>query len=234
MKCQRGEPVSYLRLELYGLGELPEPEAGEIAEHLAACSACSACYERVSAPVPPLSLPLPAAKPQAPRRAGWRARAVWAAGSVVSAALGAWLLLMPREAGLVERGSVKGGSMSMELVRVDAEGRQLAATHFAAGDRFKVSLSCAAEGAPEASVLVFQAGETFVAMPPHALGSCGNHRTLPGAFRLTGESAAEVCVVLSNASGAAELANMREKTALPEPHACVILQPETRPRETNR
>lgn len=230
MKCQRGEPVSWLRLELYGLGELPEAEAREIAEHLAACGACQACFERTALPAPPLGLPLPAAKP---RRVAWRAHAVWAAGSVVSAALGAWLLWMPSQGDLAgrpgSRASVKGGDMSMELLRLDAQGRQLAATHFAPGDRFKVSLSCAAEVAPEASVLVFQAGQTFVAMPPHALGSCGNHRTLPGAFRLTGESAAEVCVVLSDPGGAAALANAREKAALPEPHACALLAPEPSP-----
>ncbi|MCA9675926.1 MAG: zf-HC2 domain-containing protein, partial [Myxococcales bacterium] len=41
------EPVSWLRLERYALGELPGPLAREVAAHLAGCPACRACLDRI-------------------------------------------------------------------------------------------------------------------------------------------------------------------------------------------
>lgn len=44
-----GEPVSYLRLERFELHELPAEEQRSVADHLAQCATCRACYERIHA-----------------------------------------------------------------------------------------------------------------------------------------------------------------------------------------
>ncbi|MGH7293845.1 MAG: zf-HC2 domain-containing protein, partial [Polyangiaceae bacterium] len=57
------EPISWLRLERYHLGELRGAERQAIADHLAACEACAACLARIEqddAVALPVLPPLPA------------------------------------------------------------------------------------------------------------------------------------------------------------------------------
>ncbi|MCB9559996.1 MAG: zf-HC2 domain-containing protein [Kofleriaceae bacterium] len=73
------EPVSWLRLERYALGELPGPLAREVAAHLAGCPACRACLDRIERDEVALpALPFAVATTAAARPAGTTARPWWA------------------------------------------------------------------------------------------------------------------------------------------------------------
>lgn len=107
-----GEPISYLRLERYGLGELSPVERQRIREHLAACAVCRGCFERVQADTRASDLawltsrlelapPVAGAKAvmmPAPSRgwAGWRSWIAWGGGALgAGLALGLALMILP-------------------------------------------------------------------------------------------------------------------------------------------
>jgi hypothetical protein len=118
----------------------------------------------------------------------------------------------------------KGGELALELVRVDTAGRQLDASRFAPDDRFKVLVTCAPGSETRAALVVFQDGETSLAIEPQPLAACGNRRALEGAFQLRG-GPAEVCVVLSEAT-ASQLMAAASPEALLGARACLKLTPE--------
>lgn len=231
MKRCTSEPVSWLRLERYELGELPASETRAIELHLAECAVCRDCFLHISAgAAPALELgpdleppqrvaPPPSAAKSRGRLAGWLR-----GGALASAALAAWLMLSQRTLAPHTAPGVKGGELALELVRVDGAGQTLEPTHFAPDDRWKALVTCAPGSEAPAALVVFQDGETSLPLEPEPLASCGNRRALSGAFRLRG-GPAEVCVVLSNASSQ-QLMAAASQASLPSAHACVTLTPE--------
>lgn len=105
----------------------------------------------------------------------------------------ALLLLAP-----LERQHAKGGELALELVRMGPEGQLRTPDSFLEEDRFKVLLTCPPGSSGYADVLVFQAGRASVPLEVQRIDSCGNRRTLQGAFRLTGSAPSEICVFLSS------------------------------------
>ena len=221
-----GQPVSYLRLERYNLRELPTAEHARVAEHLAQCPSCRACYERlraddrveqVAAWTARLSA-APAPQPRAARRGrGW----LWGAGAVAASLAGLLFVWPSQPSPRPWATELKGGDLALELTRVDAQGQLLDPTRFAPGDRWKIALSCPPSLAGAVRVRAFQADERFEPLPPQSLASCGNRRLLTGAFQLDGEAAVDVCVVL----GDADLDAARSPAELPEPHVCARVEP---------
>jgi hypothetical protein len=225
-----GEPVSWLRLERYELGELPASDARAVATHLAECAVCRACFVHITADArgaielgPDLEPPQRVAPPPSAAKRRSRLAAWLGGGALASAALAAWLMVSQRAAAPHGSPSVKGGELALELVRVDGAGRQLEATHFAPDDRWKALVSCAPGAEGRVAVLVFQDGETSLPLPPQPLESCGNRRPLAGAFRLRG-GPAQVCVVRSEAP-TSQLMAATSPDALPGSHACLQLTP---------
>ena len=227
-----GEPVSYFRLERYELSELPKDEQRSVAEHLAQCPTCRACYERMQADgreqdlaalLARLQKPPPNAAARAPR---W----LWGTGALALSLIGLLAVLRgsPATQPMASSGApqTKGDGLALELTRVDARGQQLDPSHFAPGDRWKVTVSCPPALAGTARVLVFQAGEMFEPLPAQILESCGNRRALSGAFHLDGGAPVDVCVLL----GDADVTTARSRDALPEPHVCARIEPLARAR----
>jgi len=202
-------PVSWLRLERYALGELAGGERGEIAAHLAGCARCRACADRIAADAQRKFAPLPtvgAARSPAPapalswrerlRRAwpGWRYALV--AGAATAFAL--TFALRPREPPR-ERGArlvaVKGGDVTVELVRERDGSIAWESTAFARGDRFELLLTCAPPLQVHADLVVIQGdGPSFPGAPTSI--RCGNRVPVPPAFQITGPGGATVCVLL--------------------------------------
>jgi hypothetical protein len=213
-----GEPVSYLRLERYNLHELPAEDDRRVAEHLAQCATCRACFERLQADGREQDLVALVAPPPraAARPRGW----LWGAGAI-AASLAGLLFVMHAEPGLQPMGLVKGGDLALELTRMDAQGQLLDPTRFAQGDRFKIALSCPPALAGRVRVLAFQAGEIFEPLPTQQLESCGNRRALAGAFQLDGSAPVELCVML----GEQGPGSARSRDALPDPHVCTRIEP---------
>jgi hypothetical protein len=228
------EPVSYFRLERYGLRELPAEEDRRVAEHLAQCPICRACYERLQADgrereVAALLAELGhAAQPKAAGRArSW----LWGSGALVGCVAVLLFVLRPQPSPqpvATAPATAKGAGLALELTRMDTQGQMLDPTWFAPSDRWKLSLSCPPALSGKVRVLVFQAGEAFEPMPPQALESCGNRRALSGAFQLDGKVPVDVCVVLQTADQTADhldLTTARSPDALPEPYVCARVEP---------
>jgi hypothetical protein len=215
MSCV-SEPVSYLRLERYNLHELPAAEESRVAEHLARCPVCRACYARIQADARDADVALLAAKlsrPVSPPKAATR-RGIYVT-LLASAACLMLFLLEP-----LARDGTKGGELALELVRMSSAGQLLEPTHFAPGDRFKLAVSCPPELAGSVRVLAFQGSEVFEPVAAQALPECGNRRTLTGAWQLDGSEPVELCVVFGAGTSA-----LRLREALPESHVCAHVAP---------
>ena len=183
-----GEPISWLRLEGYHLGQLEDADRARVAEHLAACPACAECVKRLEADD---------AKPLAPMKVVplRRRRLGWAAGALAAAAA---LALVVR-AQLPDSGAsrVKGSEVAFSLVRDD--GQRIDGTDgvFRDGDAFEALVTCAPPSRAHFDLVVYDAkGASFPLEAPLDF-SCGNSRRLPGAFRLVGAEPQRVCLVWS-------------------------------------
>jgi hypothetical protein len=222
-----GEPVSYFRLERYSLHELPAEEDRSVAAHLEQCAVCRACYERIQADARDSDLAALAAQisqlPAAARPR--RARALWGVTALAASVACMLFVLRPQPAvpGIATESTTKGDGLALELVRRGAEGQLLEPTHFAAGDRFKLLLTCPPSSAGSVRVLVFQGGASFEPIAAQRLDTCGNRRPLAGAWGLDGVEAIELCAVFAEAS--LDVSALRTAEELPAPHVCVRVSP---------
>ena len=192
-----GEPVSWLRLERFALGELPAEERSRVRDHLERCPACQACLESIRAEPAPVLRPLPS-----PTRAPARRGFVWlGAAAAVLASVLLVLLLWPAAPGghgmLPSRIAVKGGELAVVLVRERAGATQQNPETFAPGDRFKALLTCPPPGEPAVELVVLQGGEVFFPLPLQRI-ACGNEVALPGAFSLDDDDEALVCLLVGD------------------------------------
>jgi hypothetical protein len=222
MTACTGQPISWLRLERYALGELPDPEKHDIASHLASCPACNECFARIEhVPTPDLPLLAPPAAPTQLRRPRWTAWPVWTG---LAAAAAAVLLLVRPAAEPPARRHVKGGDFAIELVRLDAEGHLQEASHFAAEDRFKALITCPPARRGVVGIAVYQAGRTYTPSSLQALEDCGNRRALPGAFEIDGNARALVCASFA-ASEIEWRARVDNANAPPAGSVCTPVEP---------
>lgn len=218
-----GEPVSWLRLERFALAGTD----AQIREHLAACAACKQCLDEIRRDV--VALPgLPAIKP----RRRWWTFALPIAGALAAAAI-ALVLLRPREAAREDRTTVKGvGEVIVDVVRERGGVVRDDVRTFAAGDRWKVVVTCPPDKSAWLDVGVVEAGGSAADYPLAPLQiACGNRVVVPGAFRVTGDKPNRVCVHIATG----ELAPLqgfrgisRTASLAPgEPNvACLTLRPE--------
>lgn len=241
-----GQPVSWLRLERYRLGELEPAEHRRVAAHLAACPACRSCLQQIEGdrrvlPPLPLALPLPAPGREAvlPHSRTGAARpgrgVLWAAaaGAVAVAASLLLVLLRPsvlplpgRPAAHPARLAYKGGELALVLLR-ERDGRVVAEPdRYLDGDRFRLLVTCPPPGELPWEVVVFQGAEAFFPLPAGARLRCANRVALPGAFRLTGRQPATVCLTVGDRLPDRELLAGQGPATLPRAGTvCTELQP---------
>jgi hypothetical protein len=225
MNACTGQPISWIRLERYALGDFSEGERNDIANHLAACAACSACMERIATDATPVLPPLPPPRRvvELPKR-HVRSRSAWLVwAGLASAAAAALLLFGGPGTEPPARRHVKGGDFAIDLVRVDAGDQLQPATHFAPGDRFKALVTCPPSWRGVAGVSVYQSGKTYLPLAASALDACGNRRALEGAFSIDGSDRALVCV-----SFVADETAWRKQVRSSDPPAgsvCIALEP---------
>ncbi len=196
MSACTGQPISWMRLEQYALGELAERERFEIASHLERCSACGECFAAIERmPAPELSfLDAPVVRLPERRSRSWNAWPLWAgAGAALASAAAVLLLLVQPQADPAARRHVKGGDFALELARLDRAGRVQNSTYFAAGDRFKALVTCPPEWRGVVGIVVYQDHHKYEPLPVQELDACGNRLALEGAFSVDGEARALVC-----------------------------------------
>jgi len=200
-----GEPVSWLRLERYHLGELGPAERAEIAEHLAACEACRGCLARIELDDAVALPPLPAPRPESVAASRWRrgAAAFGALALAAAALLGlgrGWRGGTEVATGTGGGVRVKGDAVGFALVRDDGAWIDEAGGAFRDGDRFKAVVSCPPGLEATFDLVVLDASGASFPLAPAQL-ACGNGVPLPGAFRLTGRADETVCLVWSEGAG---------------------------------
>jgi hypothetical protein len=186
------EPLSWLLLERYALGELPASERARVEAQLAVSEsdrARLAELRQAATALPDL--------PAAPRPPARRAR--WLGMSLGLAAAAALLLMMRPQA--LEHGvmgpAVKGNDISIEILSDRKAGP---ARTFSPGERFKLLVSCPPGFPHELRPLVLQGDARFEALPRMPVFACGNRIPWPGAFALDGSEEVRVCVLWSDAA----------------------------------
>jgi hypothetical protein len=216
-----GEPISWLRLEQFAMSR----KDAAIGAHVEKCEACRACLgeiERDVVALPPLAVP--EAKPA--RRPFWQ-RFVLPAGLAVAAAAILLFVVRPRpteQHRAHDISQVKGlGTVELGLVRERSGVIREDARTFAAGDRWKVLVTCAADKAASVDVFVLENGAPQPDFPLDPVRiTCGNNIALPGAFAITGDKLNNVCVQVST-DGPPDRGDL---TATKRGTACVTVSPE--------
>jgi len=207
-----GTPISWPRLERHASG----PGDAVVAQHVVECAACRACLDEITRDV--VALPVLAAAVM-PKRARWW----WVALPAFAMAALALLLVWPRDhQRSANIASIKGvGEVTLGLVRERDGAIREDATTFAAGDRWKVVVTCAPGHGTWVDVAVVEAGTKSADHPLAAAHvACGNRVVVPGAFELTGKVANRVCVRV-----AAEVAPARDVLG-GDDTACITVTPE--------
>jgi hypothetical protein len=205
-----GEPVSWLRLELFAQGA-NDPAARD---HIGSCAACRACLDEIRSDIVALP-PFAAARP---RRTWWR----WAAPAVLAAAAAAVLLVLLRPRPTREDVvTIKGvGEVVVDVVRERGGTITESARTFAAGDRWKVVVTCPPSAGAWLDIAVLELGGApdvdYPVGPAHV--ACGNRVFVPGAFELTGARANRVCVRVAADAAPARMVSAEQ--------ACVTVMPE--------
>lgn len=203
-----GEPISWMRLERFVLGEASEAEARSIEEHLMRCAVCRACADEARAPValPDWSTIAPASMapavstpvvlPLRPRP--WPRRLAIATTSLAIAAA-AMLVLRPRESVVREPGvvRVRGGDVAMLVVREREGATTEDPSDFRTSDRFRIALSCPPGLEGPIRIVVEQGGERALASSTGERFRCGNRAFLEGAFRITDATDARICAIVA-------------------------------------
>jgi hypothetical protein len=198
------EPISWLRLERYHLGELDEAERAQIASHLARCAACEQCLARVKQDDATALSPLPTvlAKREERRFSRWSRRATYGVGGLALAAsllVGLRIHLNQGHVGELvgENGVKSAGEVSFSLVRDDDERDRIqdSAGVYHDGERFKAVVTCTPSGRVSFDLVVFDAQGVSFPLAAAGLFACVNEMPLPGAFRLTGHDDETVCLV---------------------------------------
>jgi anti-sigma-K factor RskA len=235
------EPVSWLRLERYHLGELPPDEAEAVERRIATDPETRECFESIRRPVrlnprPELPFRAEVPAPESPlakrRRLRDALRSPWP--TLLLAAAAAFFLYVsihptnqPDGAPPPRLLHVKGGDVSIELVRERHGVVTPNPVSFAEGDRFKVKLTCPPSMTKDTfEVLVIQAQDASRPLAPLGAVACGNGVALPGAFSLTGAARTSVCVAWGGTAQTDGRLGSKELAALRGSAVCATLRPD--------
>jgi hypothetical protein len=207
------EPLSWLKLERYALGELGAEQRAQVERELAHSEGARAALAAIREP---LALPpLPVVSLLDARRKVLRRRLSIGAAFAAAAAALALALITPDALPPARRG-VKGGELGLELV---GERTGAGATHFAQHERFKLLVTCPPELSGRLRAVIYQGDAIFMPLEDGGPVACGNRSPWPGAFTLDGEHAAHVCVRADGRSWPASRAALRGDVV------CVTLSP---------
>jgi hypothetical protein len=182
------EPLSWLTLERYALGELSPEERRDVEARLAESEQDRACLAEILSDRSELP-PLPQVSPIDSAKKRQRTR--WLGASATLCAAAAVLVFLLRPSGELRDEHVKGREVALRLVS-DRQGPE--PTQFSAGERFKVEVTCPPSLSGSLRLVVLQGAELFEPLPRDASFRCGNLVPWPGAFALDGSEPAEVCV----------------------------------------
>ena len=208
------EPLSWLTLERYSLGELPPEERARIERRLLLSPADRACLEQIRgdlSELPPLPIPLHGTRARRLPRAALLSTALAAAAAMIA-------LLRTPEVDIPSQRTLDGVKGSQVAIALYSDRGGEHPREYSAGERFKVFATCPPELTKPMQVVVFQARQSFTPLGPARVLACGNRVPLPGAFSLDGDEAAHVCLTWA-------AADARTPQELGEEAVCLELHP---------
>ena len=221
------EPISWLRLEHYHLGELPQEERSHIQDHLHDCPHCRAMLADIeddARTLPPLPLPDTASSPAQP----WYRRTftIFTIGPVMAAAIALLMLFPPSPDPQLPgaRVAYKGGELAIALVRERAGVVKQDPSAYRDGDRFQVLLTTP-PGQHPWDLVVLQDGQAFFPLPTGT--TPGGNREPIGTFTLTGPGDAAVCVMAGEGLVEHSVLESSGAEALADGSVCVTLRQST-------
>ncbi|MBN2341476.1 MAG: zf-HC2 domain-containing protein [Deltaproteobacteria bacterium] len=225
-----GAPLSWLLMEQYHLGELPNDEMSRVKQHLESCPGCAQCMDSIEnssvqlKPLPPL--------PESRLGELWNIFGDhWKMGVGVAAAAAALTIavlfvgptttatsLPPASMGY------KGGDLAIGLSRSRDGAVDETPTVFEDGDRFNVRVTCPPTGVSVWDVVIFQGEDVFFPYDNREPLECGNLVPLRGAFSLSGDAPTVICVVVDEEISRDDIAHQGIH-ALPHSTVCTTVQP---------
>ena len=224
------EHISWLTLERFWLGELGPTDKARVEHALEQSEELRRCLEMIRADVARPLPPLPVIRaPVAKQRRRWWWFEGWpglvAATAGIVAIVSVWSLW--NRTG--DRDRVKGETAVLELVRESGGILAVDASVFLEGDLFKVRITCSRQGPVSWQVSVFQGNEVFFPLSSTEQIHCGNRVALPGAFRITGNAPALVCLSFDDGIVPPERLAKEGIEALPATAVCTHVRPLVRP-----
>ncbi|MCP4678585.1 MAG: hypothetical protein GY854_24350 [Deltaproteobacteria bacterium] len=223
------QPISWLALEQYHLGDVNETEQQQIEHHLDRCPVCTADYDKLTVDTRTLK-PLPELRERRDYLALLKSRpAVAATALLAAAALFVVILGVPFEkkrTGSIRpsRVAFKGGDLALMIAR-ERNGLVMEnPSRFAEGDSFRLFLTHPLSEPARWDVVVWQGEEIYFPFTDRPVIPSGNRVPVPGAFRLTESLPVNICLMIGDDIPSREALERDPTSALPEATVCVQLE----------
>jgi len=223
-------PVSWLQLELYHLEELAAQQAAKVDRHLSTCAVCRqylAFIEKDHCTLPSIEVTRRFSLIDFIRSKRGQLTVLATASAVAILAV----LVVPET--LEQRGAdpsareivSKGGEPGLTVISQRPIGTVENPDSFLPGDVFSLLATVPGRGEVQWDVVVFQGGEVYFPLTNTEPVRTGNRVPLPGAFRLTGDSPATVCLLIGEEIPGRDLIADAGMAALSSDAKCQVLQP---------
>lgn len=195
--------ISWVQMELYHLGELPEKEATHVERYLKTASTpdfMDVYIRNDTRPMPPLRFNKKKSKELSGLfRFGKPAFALTAAVCALFLLLVLYTQYQPDKR--YESGSeirVKGGKMALSVIGSRDNFLKEHPSGYKDGDLLKLSLTSSVQDVVMTEVIVQQGSEIYFPYGDLVEIRAGNRIPLPGAIRLTGTGTVNICVLIAD------------------------------------
>ncbi|MBN2715834.1 MAG: zf-HC2 domain-containing protein [Deltaproteobacteria bacterium] len=227
-------PLSWLVMEQYHLGELPQSERERVRRHLQSCPGCAKCMDSIENSSIRLK-PLPEIPTGfwATLTGKWKWQlsvAAMAAASVLLILL-VWPFSQPQSTTAVPQASLppalmayKGGDLAIGLTRYRNGAVDDNPSRFVDHDAFGVRVTCPPIGEASWDVVVFQGADVYFPYDNQKPLNCGNRIALDGVFEITGQTPTTVCITV-DAPVNRKSVTRNGISALPNSTVCTTVRP---------
>lgn len=211
-------PISWLKLEQYHLGELPDGPAAAIEKHLTDCDECRSCMERIEAGR--ILKPLPDVEPVSIWDRVRLPLGLVAATALILLGLAIYPFVLHRGDGTLEEVvAIRGGESTLTVLRERKESVVENPATYQNGDRFSLRLTTSATTVMW-DVVVISDEEVYFPMKTPLTPAFHNQFPFPGAFRLSDTDAVTLCAFPSDGIDDREKIKAYGRHGLPEAAVC--------------
>ncbi|MBN2529940.1 MAG: zf-HC2 domain-containing protein [Deltaproteobacteria bacterium] len=226
-----GAPLSWLVMEQYHLGELPQTDRERVRRHLEFCPGCAQCMDSIEnssvqlKPLPDIPVGI---------KAGIAREWKWlvSVGALTATSVLLFVLVGPftTQTITVPPASMgyKGGDLAIGLTRYRHGAASENPLRYVNGDAFGVRVTCPPIGNMQWDVIVFQGSDVFFPYDNRQPLHCGNTVSLDGEFELSGNSDTTICITVEKSIDREQLRDDAKDEgigALPDSTVCTTVRP---------